>query len=374
MNKRKYFLVGIIVIAMLFSTAGTFGSIIVVNKNLIKNIIPQQSINEPILEVTTDKTAYKLGEPVNIFLTNVGDEILCGGGPIVTIYNNEDEIIYQEACYCYWELEQGEYITWPSWDQTDKQGNQVPIGEYTVEGILTGHDENYADTAIFFIIDYDPSGSPSGPKEGVVDEEYIFCIKLPVAPECGFHVILDWGDGTTSGWLGPYEAGEIICIAHSWAYPEYYDLRVKIRDCYGYEYLTDPWTIHIIINTPPIQPNIGGAKNGKVGTSYDYTFMSTDPEDSFIKYFIDWGDDTNTGWVGLCPSGQEQIFSHTYNEQETYTIKAKTKDIYDAESEWSEFEIKISNPRTRTSYYFKFIDMLGLLLKSVLLLKYEFCS
>ena len=53
---------------MVFSTAGSFGSNLVVNKNLIKNIIPHQLSNGAVIEVTTDKTAYKLGEPVNIFL------------------------------------------------------------------------------------------------------------------------------------------------------------------------------------------------------------------------------------------------------------------------------------------------------------------
>ena len=52
-----------------------------------------------VLDVTTDKTLYILGEPVIIFLTNVGGELLSAGGPVITIYNSEDEIVYQEACF-----------------------------------------------------------------------------------------------------------------------------------------------------------------------------------------------------------------------------------------------------------------------------------
>ena len=106
----------------------------------------------PVLEVTTDKEVYIQGEAVTIFLTNVGDEVLSGGGPIVTIYNNENEIVYQDACYCWYELEPGEYVTWPPWDQTDQQGNQVPIGAYVVEGFLSGGEEGYIDDAIFYIV------------------------------------------------------------------------------------------------------------------------------------------------------------------------------------------------------------------------------
>lgn len=368
MSKRKYFLVGIIVIAILLSTAGSFGSNLIVNKNLLNKNIQHPISKGAILEVTTDKTTYQLGDPVTIFLTNIGDELLCGGGPIVTIYNEEDEIVYQEACYCYWELEPEEYITWPSWDQTDKQGNQVPVGEYVVEGFLSGHNEDYIDTVTFFIISYDPSGAPSGPTAGVIDIEYIFCIKLPNEPEFEpYYLMWDWGDGTTSGWLGPYEAEEIVCVTYSWNEPGDYDIRVKIKDIYDNEYWTDPLTIHIIINNPPTQPNIDGQKNGKVGISYDYNFKSTDPEDTIIWYYIDWGDDSNTGWVGLYKSGQETIFNHTWNEQETYTIKAKAKDIHGAEGNWSEFEIKISNPRTRT--WLRFLDMFPILQKILQILR-----
>ena len=104
-----------------------------------------------VLEVSTDKEVYSLGEAVIIFLTNVGDEILSGGGPIITIYNGGDEIVYQEACYCWYELEPGEFITWPPWDQTDQLGNQVPLGRYVVEGFLSGGSGGYTDNATFFI-------------------------------------------------------------------------------------------------------------------------------------------------------------------------------------------------------------------------------
>ena len=137
---------------LVFSTIGSLGFPIVDNKNA--EIFWRIPISKgPILEVTTDKTIYSVGEPVTTFLTNVGDEMLSGGGPIITIYDEEDEIVYQEAVYCWHELDPGDYIEWLPWDQTDQQGQQVPVGEYVVEGILSSGGENYVDDATFCISD-----------------------------------------------------------------------------------------------------------------------------------------------------------------------------------------------------------------------------
>lgn len=251
MKKIKYPLVGIVFIMLVFSTIGSLGSSEADNKNAEIYIRNPCSMG-PVLEVTTDKTVYSLGEPVTIFLTNVGDETLSGGGPIITIYDEEEEIVYQEATYCWHELEPGEYIEWPPWDQTNQQGQQVPVGEYVVEGFLSGGGENYVDNATFFIINYNPPGPPSGPNEGVVGEEYIFCFELPDNPECEpYYVMWDWGDGTMSEWSGPYVAGETVCASHSWDEPGDYEVRVGIKDGCGNEYWSDPLTITIHINTGP---------------------------------------------------------------------------------------------------------------------------
>ena len=145
MKGLKYILLGVVLVLVLLSTTGSLGSIEVNNKN--------PSSTGALLEVTTDKKMYNQGELVTIFLTNIGDEILSGGGPIVTIYNKNDEIVYQEACYCWVELEPGECIDWwPPWDQTDLYGNQVPVGRYVVEGFLSGSEEDYIDTYTFYIV------------------------------------------------------------------------------------------------------------------------------------------------------------------------------------------------------------------------------
>ncbi len=91
-------------------------------------------------------------------------------------------------------------------------------------------------------------------------------------------------------------------------------------------------------NLPPNPPSIDGPKCGKPNTEYDFTFVSTDPEDDTVMYIINWGDN-NTEFSEYNDSGDEILLKHTWTEKGTYVIKAQTLDIHGAESEWSEFTV-----------------------------------
>jgi len=65
-------------------------------------------------------------------------------------------------------------------------------------------------------------------------------------------------------------------------------------------------------NLPPNAPIISGPTSGTVGEEYNYSFVAIDPEDEDIFLFIDWGDDTNTGWIGPYNSNEEVNIGHTW--------------------------------------------------------------
>jgi hypothetical protein len=151
MKKMKYLILGAVVLTLGLSTTLTFGAS-PLKYNSCDIIWSQPPPKGPVLETTTNKVIYRIGEPVSIYLTNVGDEMLSGGGPIITIYNSNKTIVYQEATYCWHDLDPGESIEWqPPWDQTDKTGKQVPGGRYVVEGVLSGGGNKYVDDAVFYI-------------------------------------------------------------------------------------------------------------------------------------------------------------------------------------------------------------------------------
>jgi hypothetical protein len=97
---------------------------------------------------------------------------------------------------------------------------------------------------------------------------------------------------------------------------------------------------------PPYKPNIIGPISGETGISYDYTFNSIDPDDDAIQFIIQWGDniiDERTEYIG---SGENITISHTWDEEDTYTIRVKAKDINDAESDWATLEV--SMPKSKS--------------------------
>ncbi len=92
-------------------------------------------------------------------------------------------------------------------------------------------------------------------------------------------------------------------------------------------------------NEPPSAPIITGPSSGNAGESYTYTFVSTDPENYLLKYYVDWGDGTNSGWTWEYDSGEEIELGHTWSEQGTYMIKAKAMDISNYESDWGTLSV-----------------------------------
>jgi len=112
----------------------------------------------------------------------------------------------------------------------------------------------------------------------------------------------------------------------------------------------------IMGNVRPHPPNISGPTSGKPGVSYDYYLSSTDPDSDDVYYYVDWGDNTNSGWLGLYSSGAMITVSHTWDQKGTYTIKAKAKDSYGYESEWTTLAVTMpldlpssrSNPTPQT--------------------------
>lgn len=103
-------------------------------------------------------------------------------------------------------------------------------------------------------------------------------------------------------------------------------------------------------NNPPNTPEITGSNSGKAGEEYNYTFSSVDPDGDAVQFYIEWGNGNE--WTEFLGSGEDLTISHTWNEKDDYTIRAKAKDINGAESDWATLEVsmpknKIINPFER---------------------------
>jgi hypothetical protein len=90
-------------------------------------------------------------------------------------------------------------------------------------------------------------------------------------------------------------------------------------------------------NNPPDKPSRPrGEISGRVGVSYVYESEAHDPDGDQIYYAFDWGDHTNTGWIGPFDSDSTFKESHIWTSSGTYNIRVKVKDTSNAESPLSE--------------------------------------
>ncbi len=92
-------------------------------------------------------------------------------------------------------------------------------------------------------------------------------------------------------------------------------------------------------NQPPSPPTITGPAKGKIRIATNYNFTAVDSDDNKVYYFIDWGDTTNSSWIGPYTSGEQITKSHTWSKKGIYTVKAKAKDIYGKESDWAQLDV-----------------------------------
>jgi len=112
-----------------------------------------------------------------------------------------------------------------------------------------------------------------------------------------------------------------------------------VEEVFGQEWWYSP-IIHVkVIGDSPEKPVITGPAKGKIKVAIEYNFTTTDPDNDTISYYIDWGDETNSGWIGPYVSGDVATKSHTWTKKGTYVIKAKAKDIHGNESDWGELSV-----------------------------------
>jgi len=111
----------------------------------------------------------------------------------------------------------------------------------------------------------------------------------------------------------------------------------------------DALLVKIASGDAPYNPDINGPSRGIPDEEYDYTFVTSDPNDEQVYYWIDWDDGSNTGWLGPFDSDVEITRSHIWDKRGVYTIQAKAKNINGFESGYGELEVNI--PRTRASSY-----------------------
>ncbi|GAG34160.1 unnamed protein product, partial [marine sediment metagenome] len=85
---------------------------------------------------------------------------------------------------------------------------------------------------------------------------------------------------------------------------------------------------------PPAKPS--GPTMGDTDVTYTYSTSTTDPEGDQIYYWFNWGDGTDSGWIGPYDSGESVSAFHSWDTQSIFKVKTKAKDVLDHVSDWSD--------------------------------------
>ena len=106
-------------------------------------------------------------------------------------------------------------------------------------------------------------------------------------------------------------------------------------------------------NFAPSTPSIMGKNNGKIRSIQQYRFMSIDEDEDLLYYLVDWGDETQSNWLGPYGSGEEITANHSWNRRGRYQIKVKARDEHGKESDWGSLSLNI--PKYKI-YPYSFIE------------------
>jgi hypothetical protein len=142
----------------------------------------------------------------------------------------------------------------------------------------------------------------------------------------------DFGDGSTSDQQNP---------THSYSNEGNYTVVLSVTDSDDLTVTDTTWALISGTNAPPNTPDIQGPSNGKPKVQIKYTVVATDPDLDIVFYFIDWRDNTTSGWLGPYGSSEQKSVSHAWSYKGTYSVKVKAKDIHGAESDWGTLSVKI---------------------------------
>ena len=82
-----------------------------------------------------------------------------------------------------------------------------------------------------------PPNSPiiTGPNSGKTGETYPYSFTATDPDNDDISYYIDWGDGSNSGWKGPYSSGTSINLSHSWSNDGSFSIKAKAKDGQGSE-------------------------------------------------------------------------------------------------------------------------------------------
>ena len=176
-------------------------------------------------------------------------------------------------------------------------------------------------------------GTPTGQTQGRFEQDYTYTTSSTDPNGDRLYYMWDWGDGTTSGWLGPFNSGVLCLATHSWNTTNIYTVIVKAKDTTGLE---SPWSNLLLVTIHPVFIVSSGmiivdAKITSVEQidAFQYSFVGTPVEKVTV---IGYGAYSTGNDTDMVPRFSMKTFT---NVSEIQGIAYKTLQVSDAYQQFS---------------------------------------
>jgi hypothetical protein len=178
-----------------------------------------------------------------------------------TIDPDGDQVKY----YFDWDDGTGDWTSYASSGSTQSASHSWSSGgTYQVKVKAqddNGADSSYSSTLTVTITSTNSAPNkpnrPSGSTAGKVGKSYSYTSSTNDPDGDKVYYNFSWGDGTYSGWIGPYDSGLVVTASHAWSTEGTLSIQVKAKDEHGTESVwSDPLTISMpknkIVNINPL--------------------------------------------------------------------------------------------------------------------------
>ena len=280
-----------------------------------------------------------------------------------------DQIRY----YFDWGDDSGIWTNWVDSGTTVSKSHSWDSGTYVLRVVAEDSYGAWSDPVEqkIYMFKNDPPETPQqpeGPTSGLVGVDYRYSTKAD-DPNSGegdeLYYLFDWGDGSDSGWLDPKPPGFTMHAEHNWTTNGVFNIRVKVRDGHQEESDWSPSLTVEIINHPPNKPETPyGETSARVGEECMYGASASDPDGHMMYYLFDFGDGSDSGWLGPFNNNSYGTVRHTWANPGSFEVKIKAKDVYGLESEWSD-PLSVNVQKSRVISKQLFLEILHSYIKNL---------
>ena len=178
---------------------------------------------------------------------------------------------------------------------------------------------------------------PAGPAYCIKDTVYTFKTVATDPDGDSMALRFDWGDSTTTYWVGWFASGDTVAFTHAWSDTGNFEVRVLAQDR---RLLTSDSSeglrVLVALRRPPDAPiEPSGPDSGGWDSSYVFKTSASHPDGLLVAIRFAWGDGDTSDWTSFWFQNYPFHVAHAWSAPGTYAVTAQAKDTGELTSPWS---------------------------------------